>query len=766
MITGRNLKWGGFLADKRYKNRKDTDPGVEIWEDRYRTPGTKTGILWSTVTFFCYVCGVLGILYALTFILILTCRQTEGALVVTAACAVIWIVYFGRDKHPVLTRILCLLGACAAVYYVRDVYRQLRRLILISRGEMSVPQKIDLTETLVLLGLLCAVLLFWLTFIVKRPWIFYFFTVPIIFIGPLLGQVLDVTELCLFASFHMGMSVLGSASVGRGQTGKGTVGRFHTGAAGRCMALLGCLFAVFLIAAQAITENRMEQLLTISAKADGYLRQISSDLLGEAESDGEISRSNSYPSGKKQLEIVMSDKPEENLYLKGFTGSNYENGSWEPADEASFFETAARESGQGLDEVRERFQNREFYLVQSEKEGQQQTLSVRYVNQSRTEVYLPPVSKLQETSGEGYTALFYGEEDLEAALLGPQGDALLRYMMMEEQYQQYALQTYLQVPENSFFELKTLCEEHPMTDYESMTEFILGTLHSTASYTLTPGVAPYGQDPVEYFLFENGRGYCQHFASAAVLMYRYCQVPARYVTGYLAPAEAFTEQEDGSYRAVLGDGQAHAWAEIYLADKGWVPVETTPPGSVAPAEAAAPQENAAAKQQQIQNTPEVSEEPHRTEEHESAGQEDTKRPGWKKTADVLGLLAAFCAAAVCVWKYLNIRRKRRKRQYRRYRADRLFARMLEALHYAGCLRAYDGTEKSFPDALAETIPDISQKEARAAVQTVFREAFGPERISRKDTDAVLTVYEKTCRHVCKNLRAFKKWYFQYGKVYW
>ena len=67
-------------------------------------------------------------------------------------------------------------------------------------------------------------------------------------------------------------------------------------------------------------------------------------------------------------------------------------------------------------------------------------------------------------------------------------------------------------------------------------------------------------------------------------MYRYYNIPARYVTGYLAKADAFTQQEDGSYRAVLDDGSAHAWAEVYLAGRGWVVVEATPPGSVVPAE--------------------------------------------------------------------------------------------------------------------------------------------------------------------------------------
>ena len=38
----------------------------------------------------------------------------------------------------------------------------------------------------------------------------------------------------------------------------------------------------------------------------------------------------------------------------------------------------------------------------------------------------------------------------------------------------------------------------------------------------------------------------------------------------------YEEQEDGRYKAVLTDEQAHAWAEIYFDGEGWLPVETTP----------------------------------------------------------------------------------------------------------------------------------------------------------------------------------------------
>ena len=110
-------------------------------------------------------------------------------------------------------------------------------------------------------------------------------------------------------------------------------------------------------------------------------------------------RSNSYPSGKGQMELVLTAKPEENLYLKGFTGSAYVNGSWNSADETQFLEAAARESGQDPGELRDRFENRKYYLMQSATGGQGRTLSVQYVNQNETKTYLPAGFQASGTLG-------------------------------------------------------------------------------------------------------------------------------------------------------------------------------------------------------------------------------------------------------------------------------------------------------------------------------------------------------------------------------
>ena len=102
-------------------------------------------------------------------------------------------------------------------------------------------------------------------------------------------------------------------------------------------------------------------------------------------------------------------------------------------------------------------------------------------------------------------------------------------------------------------------------------------LEQRAVYDVSPGTTPQGEDFVEYFLFERGRGFCVHFASAAVLLYRMSGFPARYVSGYAVPASAFSETAEGEYEARIDDTMGHAWAQVYdLQREVWLDQEHTP----------------------------------------------------------------------------------------------------------------------------------------------------------------------------------------------
>jgi transglutaminase-like putative cysteine protease len=82
--------------------------------------------------------------------------------------------------------------------------------------------------------------------------------------------------------------------------------------------------------------------------------------------------------------------------------------------------------------------------------------------------------------------------------------------------------------------------------------------------------------PLEEFLFTRKTGYCEHYATAMVVMLRTVGIPARLVTGFLA-----TEwNEYGGYFTVR-QRDAHAWVEVYFPHSGWITMDPTPTVSAA-----------------------------------------------------------------------------------------------------------------------------------------------------------------------------------------
>ncbi len=94
------------------------------------------------------------------------------------------------------------------------------------------------------------------------------------------------------------------------------------------------------------------------------------------------------------------------------------------------------------------------------------------------------------------------------------------------------------------------------------------------TYTLQPAALTTG-DPTDRFLFETREGFCEHYASAFVLLMRAAGLPARVVTGY----QGGEINPIGEY-LIVRQSDAHAWAEVWLAEQGWVRVDPT--GAVSP----------------------------------------------------------------------------------------------------------------------------------------------------------------------------------------
>jgi transglutaminase-like putative cysteine protease len=105
-------------------------------------------------------------------------------------------------------------------------------------------------------------------------------------------------------------------------------------------------------------------------------------------------------------------------------------------------------------------------------------------------------------------------------------------------------------------------------------------------YTLYPPVLP--ANPVDAFLFDTRRGFCEHYATSFVVLMRAAGIPARVVGGYQGG-----EWNPRGEHLVVRQSDAHAWAEVWLEGQGWVRVDPT--AAVAPERIERPIETAGAE---------------------------------------------------------------------------------------------------------------------------------------------------------------------------
>src|SRR5665213_2729180 len=95
-------------------------------------------------------------------------------------------------------------------------------------------------------------------------------------------------------------------------------------------------------------------------------------------------------------------------------------------------------------------------------------------------------------------------------------------------------------------------------------------LRSNEKYNLDSAVPAAGEDAVDDFLFVSHEGFCEQFATAAVIMLRSHGIPARFVTGYV---DGDTNIYPG-LRVFLGS-DAHAWVQVFYPGVGWVNSDPT-----------------------------------------------------------------------------------------------------------------------------------------------------------------------------------------------
>lgn len=324
-------------------------------------------------------------------------------------------------------------------------------------------------------------------------------------------------------------------------------------------------------------------------------------------------------SGIPIMEVTLDAAPTQSLYLKDWVGGNYKNNAWSSISEENFAKISEKFSIKTKEDAARRvhnlsykhFQDIDLYATSLGRK-RENTMTITKLQKSMSEIPFPYFCKIpaaaipvadgyysKETPFESITYQGYPLKNIfsydsiilsnlayyvfDLAVLQtfqPEEDDSI----LEKAYQNYVWQEYLSVPAEGLTRIKDLCEAakseltiNKKIDTSLAIDFVTNYLSEHAVYSTSLSKAPAQSDILDYFLFEQKKGFCIHFASTATLMFRMLGIPSRYVTGYLIPETVFKQQDNpNEYKAMVKDSFAHAWPEIYVEGAGWIPIESTP----------------------------------------------------------------------------------------------------------------------------------------------------------------------------------------------
>ena len=90
------------------------------------------------------------------------------------------------------------------------------------------------------------------------------------------------------------------------------------------------------------------------------------------------------------------------------------------------------------------------------------------------------------------------------------------------------------------------------------------------TYSIDAPLAPTGVDVVDHFLFVSRQGWCEQVASSLVVLARLDGIPARLATGFVPG-----DRDPITGQFTVREKDAHAWAEIWFPEVGWVDFDPT-----------------------------------------------------------------------------------------------------------------------------------------------------------------------------------------------
>lgn len=306
--------------------------------------------------------------------------------------------------------------------------------------------------------------------------------------------------------------------------------------------------------------------------------------------NGEIGKINVLSlTGKHLFSITTESK--KTLYLREYISSDYRNGRWENTQKETNLCKGEVSAALPFAFSELGFQKKNF--------SRQREVTIEYPQKKDTYGYLPVpyFADLNNVagivSGDGsvvlekgrleYRVQYYEVKNLQRLLKAngkikqkvkksiEEGSPKDYYLKAMKEYNTYVKEHNLFIPKNIQKELeKEIQTSLNGKTLEQKIDWVKKYIKTHYHYTYQPGGTPKGMDSILYFYEKSKKGFCTQYASLTVMMLRMAGVPARYVEGY-----KISENEFQGTRADVTDYNVHAWAEIYLENTGWIPIDTT-----------------------------------------------------------------------------------------------------------------------------------------------------------------------------------------------
>lgn len=339
-----------------------------------------------------------------------------------------------------------------------------------------------------------------------------------------------------------------------------------------------------------VFENVQER--TVNAMMDFRFKRNTIDYLTEGNLWDVKTRNDS-----DEIALNIALEQPTSMYLKGFVGETYLDGEWSPLHKEIYATEYNRLHALEKNNFTAALQ------LSTPMNMDSTNVKIQIVNASKKYAYLPyelasfSSKNFQTNDFSTYTAnSFFGTEQLSFEIMptieksfpiiaetiydNAQEQSISSYLINESFYNEYVYKYETLLDEDT----KLLLSQHvenidvqtERLEYKQAINYVQKFLENNLTYNENIEPLTSDKDYLQYLLEQNNAGYAPHYATVATLLFRFLQIPARYVEGYIISSQDVKGMEGFSEVSITGKN-AHSWTEIYIDAIGWVPIETTPP---------------------------------------------------------------------------------------------------------------------------------------------------------------------------------------------